>query len=361
MRQPPLPVAAQRHRRSGGEDSMQYVTLGDTGLMVSRLALGTMVFGEDGPRGTPRPEAVEMVARFLDAGGTHIDTANVYAAGRSEEIVGEAIRGHRDEIVLATKVRFPMGPGPNDQGLSRYHITGSVEASLRRLGTDRLDLLYMHCWDPITPLDESLETFDDLVRAGKVQYIGVSNFTAWQMMKALGMSDANGWARFVAAQYQYSLVVRDIERELTDLAIAEGVGIVPWGPLGGGFLSGKYRADRPPVEDGDGRIAVMPDHAEESWSRRATERNWAIVDVVGEIATAHDRTPSQVALAWLLARPGVASVIIGVRTMSQLEDNLAALECRLSFEDLDRLDEVSAFDHGYPYRFLANYGGRSTG
>jgi aryl-alcohol dehydrogenase-like predicted oxidoreductase len=334
---------------------MEYRKLGNTGLLVSNLALGTMIFGEQGSRGTPPDESLRMIHRFLDAGGNHIDTANVYAGGRSEEIVGQAIHDRRDQVVLATKVRFPTGKGPNEVGLSRYQIMRSVENSLRRLQTDTIDLLYMHCWDPLTPLEESLRAFDDLVSAGKVVYIGVSNFKAWQLMKALSVSDANGWARFIAAQYQYSLVVRDIEREFTDLCLSEGVGLTPWGPLGGGFLSGKYQPGQRPVEASDGRLAIARDDWEESWTRRNTERNWQTLEVISEIIAAHPgATYSQVALAWLLARPAVDSVIIGVRTMEQLEDNLGVVDLTLSAGELARLDKASAVPEGYPYRFIRN-------
>lgn len=293
-----------------------------------------------------------MIAHFLEVGGNHIDTANVYAEGRSEEIVGRAIKGKRDQVVLATKVRFSMGAGPNDEGLSRYHIANSVEDSLKRLQVDTIDLLYMHAWDPLTPLEESLRAFDDLVQAGKVRYIGVSNFKAWQVMKALGLSDAHSWARFVAAQYQYSLVVRDIEREYVDLLESEGVGLVPWGPLGGGFLSGKYQRDQRPAAANEGRLATADEEWEEAWHRRATEQNWQILAVMDEIATAYDTTHSQIAISWLLSKALVSSVIIGVRTYAQLEDNLAAAELELPVDEYWRLDEVSAIAEGYPYRFL---------
>jgi aryl-alcohol dehydrogenase-like predicted oxidoreductase len=337
---------------------MKYRKLGKSGLLVSELALGTMIFGEDSERSTPAEEAKEIIHRYLDAGGNHIDTANVYADGRSEEIVGEAIQDRRDEIVLATKVRFSMGDGPNDEGLSRYHIVNSVEASLRRLQVETIDLLYMHCWDPLTPIEESLNAFNDLVTEGKVRYIGVSNFKAWQLMKALGVSDANSWVRFIAAQYQYSLVTRDIEPEFTDLCLNEGLGIVPWSPLGGGFLTGKYQRDKSPQDASEGRIAVMPDKAEEAWHRRNTERNWKIIEVMNELSERYDASHPQIALAWLLAQPAVASVIIGVRTMEQLEDNLGATELTLSVEDLERLNEASTIEPSYPYRFLKNYGQR---
>ncbi len=292
---------------------MTYRRLGNSGLIVSDLCLGTMVFGEEGARSTPPETATRMVHRFLDAGGTFIDTADVYAGGRSEDIVGRAIRDRRDDVVLATKVRFPTGEGQNDQGLSRHHIVRGVHASLARLGTDVIDVLYVHCWDPFTPLDETLRALDDLVRQGKVRYLGVSNFKAWQVMKALGLSDASGYPRFVAGQYQYSLVQRDVEYEFGDLCASEGVGLVPWGPLGGGFLSGKYtRGERPE----QGRIATATDEQAEAWDRRATDRNWQVIEAVGEVADGRGASYAQVALAWLRAQPAVSSVVIGARTRS---------------------------------------------
>lgn len=336
---------------------MKYRRLGRSGLQVSELCLGTMIFGEDSPRSTPEPEAIQVIHHFLEAGGNHIDTANVYAGGRSEEIVGRAIKDRRDRVVLATKVRFRTGSGPNAAGLSRSHILQSVDVSLRRLQTDYIDLLYMHCSDPFAPIDESLMAFDDLVRAGKVRYIGVSNFKAWELMKALAVSDQNQWERFAAAQYQFSLVVRDIEREFIDLCLDQGVGMVPWGPLGGGFLSGKYSAARKPKNASEGRLATTPDHDEEAWVRRDTEQNWEILRVIDTITQARPGvTVSQVALAWLLAQPVVSSVIMGVRTREQLADNLDAVEVDLSAEELNHLDVASALEPGYPYRFLELYG-----
>jgi len=335
---------------------MQYRTLGDSGLVVSDLALGTMVFDEGSARSASADESMAMVHAFLDAGGTNIDTANVYGGGRSERVVGRAISGRRDEVVLATKVRFAMGDGPNDAGLSRRHVLASVDASLARLDTDWIDLLYMHAWDPLTPIDESLRAFDDLVTAGKVRYIGVSNFAAWQLMKALGLSDGAGWARFVAAQYQYSLLTRDIEWEIAELCRAEGVGIVPWSPLAGGWLAGKYeRGARP----GEGRVATQPDRDEESWVKRNTDHTWAVVAAVARVAAEAGVTPSQVALAWLLARPAVESVIIGVRTMEQLEDDLGASDLELDDELLGLLDAASSVPAPYPQRFLESYAART--
>jgi aryl-alcohol dehydrogenase-like predicted oxidoreductase len=274
--------------------------------------------------------------------------------------VGKAISDRRHDVILATKVRFSMGKGVNDEGLSRFHIIQGVEQSLKRLQTENIDLLYMHCWDPITPLEESLRACDDLVQAGKVNYIGVSNFKAWQMMKALGVSDANGWSRFIAAQYQYSLVMRDVEREFLDLCISEGVGLVPWGALGGGFLSGKYKREAPPENAHDGRLGMMSDETEEAWHRRNVDRNWEILGLMEDILRSHEgATISQIALAWLLAQPAVDSVLVGARTMDQLQDNLKAANISFSPEEIEKLNCVSAPELGYPYRFLSLYGTRS--
>jgi aryl-alcohol dehydrogenase-like predicted oxidoreductase len=315
-----------------------------------------MVFGEETERGADEETSLGMIDRFIDAGGNFIDTADVYAGGRSEEIVGRALsRVARDRIIVATKVRMPVGEGPNDIGLSRKHITDGVEASLRRLGTEYIDLYYTHMWDPVTPLEETLRALDDLVRDGKIRYIGVSNFTAWQVMKALSVSEQRNFVRYVAGQYQHSLVMRDIEREFDGLFADQGIGEIPWGALGGGFLSGKYRRGERPEQ---GRLALMPDSAEEAWARRDVERNWRTLDAVGEIADARGVTYSQVALAWLLRRPAVASVLLGVRRPQQLEDNLAAVDLELSDSEYERLDEVSRPDPGYPYRMIREYGAR---
>lgn len=337
---------------------MRCKQLGRSGLVVSDLCLGTMIFGEESVRGTAPDEAERMIHRFLDAGGNFIDTADVYAGGHSEEILGKALQGKRDQVVLATKVRSRTGTGQNDAGLSRYHIMQNVDASLHRLNTDHIDLYNMHVWDPLTPLDESLRAFDDLVTAGKVRYIGVSNFKAWQLMKALAVSDAHSWVRFIAGQYQYSLIKRDIEYEFTDLCANEGVSITSWSPLGGGFLSGKYTSERSPQDASEGRIATTPAQNEESWGRRSTERNWRILEVVRNVARTHGASESQVALAWLRARQIVASVIIGVRTMEQLEDNLKAADLELNSEEMVQLDEASTPPELYPYRFIDIYGQR---
>jgi aryl-alcohol dehydrogenase-like predicted oxidoreductase len=335
------------------DKAMKHRQLGNSGLFVSELALGTMIFGEESERGTPSHEAERMTDYYLDSGGNHIDLADVYAGGRAEEIIGRVIKDRRDQVVLTTKVRWPMGSGVNDVGLSRYHIQLGVEASLRRLNVETIDLLYLHGWDPLTPLEESLRTCDDLVRAGKVRYIGVSTFKAWQMMKALGISDKQGWVRFIAAQYQYSLVVRDIESEFIDLCQVEGLGLVAWGPLGGGFLSGKYQMNQRPQSASDGRLAVTPDTSEEAWLRRATDHNWRVLDAVSTMAKNHPgSTTSQIALAWLLTRPAVASVIVGARTLNQLKDNLLAADLRLDEDEIDRLNTASDIAAAYPYRMI---------
>ena len=336
---------------------MEYRRLGNSRLLVSELALGAMVFGGDRSRTASADEARSIIDRFLEAGGNHIDTADIYTGGLSEEIVGAALKGRRDEIVLASKVRFPTGPGPNDVGLSRHHIMRGVEASLRRLDTDVIDLLYMHCWDPLTPLEESLRAFDDLVTVGKVRYIGVSNFMAWQLMKALGTSARNGYHRFVAAQYQYSLVSRDIEIEFIDLFESEGVSLMPWSPLAGGFLSGKYRRDQRPAAD-DGRLGDGSGEADPAWERLQDDRAWDIMDAVQEVASGRGVSSATVSLAWVLSRPTVASVIIGVRTMDQLESNLGALGLELEDEEMRRLDTAAAAPSNYLRRLLDGWAKR---
>lgn len=332
---------------------MNYRRLGNSGLLVSELALGTMVFGEASDRGTPEDQALRLVDSYIEAGGNHFDLANVYAGGSAEEIVGRALKGRRADAVISTKVRWPTGSGPNQAGLSRRHINDALEASLRRIGTDVIDVFYMHGWDAFTPLEESLRAFDDLVRAGKIRYVGVSNFAAWQTMKALGLGDRNGWAKFIAAQYQYSLVVRDVEAELTPLCLSEGVSLVPWGPLGGGFLTGKYKAGQRP-DAAAGRIGGTPDAWEESWARRATDANWRTLAAVEAVAQTHDATPAQVSLAWLLAQPAVASVVIGARTPEQLASNLDAATLKLSASDLEALDTASKPPASYPARAVNN-------
>ena len=327
---------------------MEYRRLGDTGLMVSELCLGCMTFGRE----TSEEDSKGLVGRFLEADGNFIDTADVYAKGVSEEITGRAIQGVRDDVVLATKVRFPMGDGPNDVGLSRKHVVQGCEDSLRRLGTDYIDLYQIHCWDVATPLEETLSALTDLVRAGKVRYIGVSNFTAWQIIKSVCVSEANGFERFVCLQPQYSLVERNVEYEILPACEEEGLGVIPWSPLGGGFLSGKYRRDEEPPQGS--RISEAVESMEEYWNRRATERNWAVLDVVGEISEAIGKSYAQISLNWLLRQEGVTAPIIGARTIEQLEDNLGASGWELDEQQVDELSEAGAPEDTYPYRFIRN-------
>jgi aryl-alcohol dehydrogenase-like predicted oxidoreductase len=244
-------------------------------------------------------------------------------------------------------------------GLSRHHIMKGVHVSLKRLATDVIDVLYVHCWDPFTPLEETMRALDDLVSEGSVRYLGVSNFKAWQLMKALAISDAHSYARFVAGQYQYSLLQRDIEYEFTDLCFNEGVGITPWGPLGGGFLSGKYTRGQRPTHSTEGRLATATAEQAEFWDKRATDQNWQVVDAVGAVAEARGASYAQIALAWLRAQPTVSSVILGARTMEQLEDNLGAADIDLTQEELDQLDSASELPPLYPYVMIDTYGKRS--
>ncbi|MDQ3567254.1 MAG: aldo/keto reductase [Actinomycetota bacterium] len=325
---------------------MQHGRLGRTGLMVSELCLGTMTFGRE----LDEAGSEEIVNRFVEAGGNFIDTADVYENGVSEEITGRAIGDRRDDVVLATKVRFPMGEGPNDVGLSRKHIMAGCEASLRRLGADYIDLYQVHCWDEATPLEETLSALTDLVRSGKARYIGVSNFMAWQIMKALGVSELHGFEKFVCLQPQYSLVERGIEDEALPACVSEGLGVIPWGPLGGGFLSGKYRRGERPPEDS--RIAGAEEWMDEYWEKRATERNWRVLDAVGAIAEETGKSYAQVSLNWLLCQDGVTAPIIGARTNEQLEDNLGAAGWRLDEKQVQRLSEAAPPEKTYPARFI---------
>ncbi|MCW2917713.1 MAG: aldo/keto reductase [Actinomycetia bacterium] len=326
---------------------MEYRQLGRSGLKVSVLAMGTMTFGGKGIFGnvgsTDVDEARRQVDLCLEAGVNLIDTANVYSAGLSEEIVGEVIAGRRDEVLLATKVRLPMGPGPNDAGLSRHHIVSQCEASLRRLGTDHIDLYQVHQWDGITPLEETLEALNMLMNSGKVRYIGASNYSGWQLLKALGTADGRGLPRFVSHQIYYSLQAREAEYELVPAAIDQGLGILVWSPLAGGLLSGKYRR---------GKQAPAGSRLLTEWDEPPVydeEKLYDTVDVLVDIAEAHGVSAARIALAYLLAKPGVTSLVIGARTTEQLADNLAATELTLDEDERARLDKVSAPPLIYPY------------
>ncbi|GAC1651871.1 MAG: aldo/keto reductase [Ktedonobacteraceae bacterium] len=325
---------------------MQMRRLGATGTMVSELCLGCMTFGKEANEEQSRA----IIQRFVEAGGNFLDTADVYSQGISEEITGRAIRELRSELVLATKVRFPMGKGPNDVGLSRKHIIEGCEASLRRLGTDYIDLYQAHCWDAATPLEETLSAFSDLVHQGKVRYIGVSNFTAWQIMKALHVSRIHGFERVVSLQPQYSLVERHLDYEILPLCREEDIAILPWSPLGGGFLSGKYKQGEQPPEGT--RIAQAAERLEEHWQRRATEQNWHVIDVIDTIAKETGKSYAQIALNWLLRTPGITAPIVGARSLEQFNDNLGAVDWTLSEEQVHKLSSASAIEDIYPYRFI---------
>jgi aryl-alcohol dehydrogenase (NADP+) len=326
---------------------MELRPLGRTGTFVSELCLGTMTFAREADEAT----SARMLDAYLEAGGNFVDTADVYASGRSEEVLGRLLKGRRDQVVLATKGHFATGDGPNDRGSSRVHLTRAIDASLRRLQTDRVDLYQVHAWDAYAPIEETLATLDDLVHQGKTRYLGISNFFGWQVTKATGLQRHHGWAPFVTIQPQYSLVTRDIEREVLPAALDAGLGVLPWGPLGGGFLSGKYHRDAPPPPDS--RIAEAADDLEEAWGRRATARNWAIVEAVERVARQTGRSMAQVALNWLLTRPGVTAPILGARTPEQLDDNLGAAGWRLEPAQLALLDRPSRLPPEYPGRFLA--------
>lgn len=329
---------------------MEYRFLGKTGLRVSELCLGTMTFGRE----SSEAESHQILDRFVEAGGNFLDTANVYNRGVSEEIIGRWLKGkNRDEVVLATKVRFPMGSGPNEAGLSRKHILASVEASLRRLGVDYIDLYQVHCWDGQTPLEETLSTLDSLVKSGKVRYIGASNYAGWQLQKAIDLSRQHGWEPFTCLQPLYNLLERSLEWELVPVCLNEGVALIPWSPLRGGWLTGKYRRGMAAPPEGTRAATAEKEGWSESWSAYATERTWDIVDELSAVAEEIDKSPAQTALNWLLQRPAVTAPIIGARTLEQLNGNLGASGWTLSQEYMARLTTVSETAMPYPYNFIA--------
>ena len=328
---------------------MQYRFMGRTGLKVSELCMGTQTFGW----GADEPTAHRMASQFVDAGGNFFDTSNIYNEGQSETMLGKWLKQQdRSKLVIATKVFFPTGEGPNDTGLTRKHIFHQVDESLRRLQTDYIDLYQTHCWDASTPLDETLRAFDDLVRAGKVRYLGASNYTPAQLTKALMLSQIHNWARFDCLQPEYSLLVRSPEWELLPVCEENGIGVIPWSPLAGGWLTGKYRRNQPPPPDSRvGRADRWDDLPEQ----RETEQTWQIIDVLLEIAAERGKTPAQVALNWLLRKPVVTAPIFGARTPDQLEPNLGAVGWELTAEEVERLDAVSRIPLPSPYNFIARY------
>ena len=339
---------------------MRYRQLGTTGTQVSVLCLGAMTFGEADEKsfmhkvGSDEKQSFEVLDRALESGVNFVDTADVYGQdGLSERVFGAWMkaRGVRDNVVVATKGRFRMSPGPNGTGASRMRITRAIDASLKRLGTDRIDLYQIHMQDLRTPEEELVRALDDAARAGKIVYFGASNYAAYRLMESLWASDKRNLDRFVSLQAQYNLATRALEREHVPLCTKFGLGILAWSPLAAGLLSGKYRRGQAPPEGS--RLAQW----KERYASFDTARNWAIVEELVAVAKELGHTPSQVALAWLLARPVVSSVIFGARNVQQLDDNLGAGELDLPAEALARLDAVSAPEHGYPYEFIKNIDG----
>lgn len=333
-------------------------SLGSSGLKVSSLCLGAMTFGDAGKgfmAGVASDErtSFEVLDRAVERGVNFIDTANVYGMGLSEEILGRWLkaRGMRDRLVIATKFRMTMGDGPNDRGGSRAHILKQIDDSLRRLQCDHVDLYQMHAQDRSTPIEETLGTLDSLVKHGKVRYAGASNFTAVRLVESLWVAEKNRFERFVSLQPQYNLVCRQIEMELLPACRRHGLGVVCWSPLSRGFLSGKYEKSAAPPSGT--RLASWQD----TWRLMDRDRNWATLDAVKSVAKDLSTTPSRVALAWVLAQPGITSAIIGARTIAQLDDNLGAEELKLPAEALARLDEASKMEWGYPFDFITRVDG----
>jgi aryl-alcohol dehydrogenase-like predicted oxidoreductase len=334
---------------------MRYRPLGRTGQYVSEICLGTMTF--NGGAGfwraigtVDQAGSAALVARALEAGVNFIDTANVYSEGQSEAQLGQALRDlgvKREDVIIATKVRGRMGPGPNAVGLSRGHIMDQIAASLKRLGLDHVDLYQIHGFDPVTPMEETLRALDDCVSQGLVRTIGCSNLAAWQIMKALGISEKHGWARFETVQAYYSIAGRELEREIIPLVEDQGLGVMVWSPLAGGFLSGKFTRDR--KGDNDSRRTVF------DFPPVDKERAYDIIDAMGPIAKAHGASVARIALAWLMQRRGVMSVIVGAKTIAQLDDNLAAADLTLSDGEIAALDSASALKGEYPGWMLARH------
>ncbi len=328
---------------------MEYRTLGRSGCVVSTLALGTMTFGAE----TDEAGSHAQLDRFTEVGGTLIDTADVYSGGVSEQIIGRWLAtcpaDVRDTVVLATKGRFPMGEGQNDVGISRRHLARALDASLTRLGVEHVDLYQVHAFDPLTPLDETLRFLDDAVRAGKISYVGLSNFSGWQLVKAVAVAQSQHLTVPVTLQPQYNLLVREIEWEVVPAAQSEGLGLLPWSPLGGGWLTGKYRRDQQPT--GATRLGEDPERGVEAYAgRSAQQRTWDVVDALQVIAGRRGVSMAQVALSWLTDRPAVTSTILGARTVEQLDDNLASAGLHLSADETSALDVASdPAPADYPY------------
>ena len=327
---------------------MQYRKLGNSGAVVSNYALGTMTFGSESDEAT----SFRLMDDYVAAGGNFIDTANVYSSGVSEEIVGRWLKNKSSalrDLVITTKGRFPMGDGPNHLGLSRKNLREALDASLKRLGVEHIDLYQMHAFDALTPLDETLRFLDDSISSGKIAYYGFSNFLGWQLTKAAWIAKSNHFAAPVTLQPQYNLLVRDIEHEIVPAALDAEIGLLPWSPLGGGWLSGKYKRDQMP--SGATRLGENPKRGMEAFEKRnAQTRTWDVIGAVEDIAKARGASMAQVALAWVAAQPAVTSVILGARTTEQLKDNLGAADLALTAEEIATLDAVSKPQMSdYPY------------
>jgi aryl-alcohol dehydrogenase-like predicted oxidoreductase len=336
------------------ESLSQYYLLGRGGLRVSPLCLGTMTFGTEWGWGSPAETARRIFDRYLEAGGNFIDTADGYTNGKSEELVGQFLKdgGRRDRVVLATKFSFNAAPGdPNAGGNGRKNIYRALEGSLRRLQTDYVDLYWLHAWDGLTPVEEVISTLDDLVREGKIRYVGFSDTPAWYLARAQTLAEQRGYARIVATQLEYSLAERNIEREHIPAAAELGIALLPWSPLAGGLLSGKYKRTPDGSGTGDGRLEITKSQPNQA-ARRFNEHNWRVVEALGAVAKEIERSPAQVALNWVAKRPGVVSTIIGASKLDQLEDNLRCLEFDLPAPLRQRLDDVGAPPLVFPYTFF---------
>ncbi|PZR76987.1 MAG: aldo/keto reductase [Chthoniobacterales bacterium] len=339
---------------------MEYRQLGGSGLKVPALSFGTGTFGGKGDLfrawgSTDVAEATRLVDICLEAGLSMFDSADVYSNGLAEEILGQAIKGRRDAVLISTKATFPSGEGPNDVGSSRHHLTRAVEAALRRLGTDYIDLFQLHAFDALTPIEEALRTLDDLVRAGKIRYIGCSNFSGWHLMKSLAISEKYGLARHVAHQAYYSLIGRDYEWELMPLGLDQKVSAIVWSPLGWGRLTGKIRRGAPPPEKSRLSLKASAD----AGPQVDDEYLFKVIDAIDQVAGETGKTVPQIALNWLLQRPTVASVIIGARNEEQLRQNLGAIDWNLSEEQVSKLDAASELPMAYPYWHQVQFGDRN--
>ncbi|PWE54124.1 aldo/keto reductase [Metarhizobium album] len=331
---------------------MEYRTLGRSGLKVSAIAMGTFSFGGVGAFGRVANQDVGDARRLIDTcidGGVNLfDTANMYSLGRSEEILGEALQGRRDKVLISSKARMRIGDGPNDEGVSRYHLIRECERSLERLKTDHIDIYFMHEWDGLTPLDEMLSALDTLMRQGKIRYIGCSNYSGWHIMKALGVAEARNLPRFVTQQIHYTLEAREAEYELLPVSVDQGLGVMVWSPLAAGLLTGDIRRDKVPADSRQAKGWTEP-------PIRDQERLWRIIDVLDEIAAARGVKPAQVALAWTLSRPAVASLVVGGLTEQHFKDNIAAVDLKLAAEELEKLNLASRPAYIYPYWHQHNF------